>query len=460
MIHQWMAKSLLLLSFFQVLSLCGVEYHAYFNRYEGATYKDPYRGISKQGHDLEEVILQSIKKAQKRVYLAVQEFRLPRIALALAELKAKGVDVRVVIENNYNNSPKSYWSQLSEQAQNVSSAERLKDLFLFIDLNGNRIITHEERSKRDALYILRKASIPVKDDTYDNSKGSGLMHHKFVIIDDEELILSSANFTMSGIHGDYHEASSYGNHNALIKVNDAREMVSSFENEFYYLWGAGFNGVPRFGVSKPYRGAIPIPRRRASAEVQFSPAARGVSWSQTTNGLIAKTLSKARSEVLMSLFVFSDQGITDALLDRKKKNPAMSIELITESKFAYRPYSESLDLWGLELYDEFCLRDQDNLPWTTPYLRQRVLAGVAKHSPHDLLHHKFAVVDQRYVIFGSHNWTESANYLNDEFVVIIDDAKIAREFRTEFFRLRKEARFGAPRTLLQRIQDQREICYP
>ena len=37
----------------------------------------------------------------------------------------------------------------------------------------------------------------------------------------------------------------------------------------------------------------------------------------------------------------------------------------------------------------------------------------------DLLHDKFAVIDNKTVITGSHNWSEAANHGNDETLIVI-----------------------------------------
>jgi phosphatidylserine/phosphatidylglycerophosphate/cardiolipin synthase-like enzyme len=45
-----------------------------------------------------------------------------------------------------------------------------------------------------------------------------------------------------------------------------------------------------------------------------------------------------------------------------------------------------------------------------------------------LLHHKFAVIDGRYVVTGSYNWTESAERRNRENLVILDCPEVANAF--------------------------------
>jgi phosphatidylserine/phosphatidylglycerophosphate/cardiolipin synthase-like enzyme len=51
------------------------------------------------------------------------------------------------------------------------------------------------------------------------------------------------------------------------------------------------------------------------------------------------------------------------------------------------------------------------------------------------LHHKFIVVDQRIVITGSMNYSTNAEVSNDENVIIIDNAEIARLYLQEFERV-------------------------
>ena len=51
------------------------------------------------------------------------------------------------------------------------------------DTDKDGSLSDAEISSGDALAIVREAGIPMIDDTADGSKGSGLMHHKFIVID-------------------------------------------------------------------------------------------------------------------------------------------------------------------------------------------------------------------------------------------------------------------------------------
>ena len=63
--------------------------------------------------------------------------------------------------------------------------------------------------------------------------------------------------------------------------------------------------------------------------------------------------------------------------------------------------------------------------------------GVPEQS---LMHHKFAVFDERLVVTGSYNWTNSEEHANYENIIILDDPGVVNRFRQEFLRLWREAR--------------------
>ena len=51
------------------------------------------------------------------------------------------------------------------------------------------------------------------------------------------------------------------------------------------------------------------------------------------------------------------------------------------------------------------------------------------------MHHKVFIIDEKIVIFGSYNFSQSAETRNDENILIIYNAAIAQQFIKEFERV-------------------------
>ena len=123
--------------------------------------------------------------------IAIQELTLPQISQALIEAKKRGVQVRVMLENDYSNP----WSEQHLSDLSVHNRRRHRQLELVADSNRDSRLTHQERLAGDAIALLKRGGIAVINDTEDGSRGSGLMHHKFVVVDRFLVITGSANFT-------------------------------------------------------------------------------------------------------------------------------------------------------------------------------------------------------------------------------------------------------------------------
>ncbi|GAH83975.1 unnamed protein product, partial [marine sediment metagenome] len=52
-----------------------------------------------------------------------------------------------------------------------------------------------------------------------------------------------------------------------------------------------------------------------------------------------------------------------------------------------------------------------------------------------IMHHKFAIIDNRLLLTGSYNWTFSANNRNDENLMVIDDPELIEIFQNQFVNL-------------------------
>ncbi|MBE9032657.1 helix-hairpin-helix domain-containing protein [filamentous cyanobacterium LEGE 11480] len=420
----------------------------YTNHNPANRFTDRYRQQTRFGDDLEQIIIDAINSATSSIDIAVQELRLPGIAQTLQKQHRQGIRIRVILENSYRKAH-SKFSAAELAAIPDRSRNRIIEGRRLIDRNNNGQLSPTEAAQNDALVILEQANIPLIDDTADGSKGSGLMHHKFVVIDGQRTIVTSANFTMSDMVGDFASEHSRGNPNTLLDITSPK-LAAIFLEEFNLLWGDGPGGQTdsKFGTKKPHRSAKTITIDNTIVKIQFSPAKAKIPWAETTNGLIAKQLQTAKQSIDLALFVFSDQQLVNAM-EPLHKNGIKTRALI-DSGFIYRPYSEALDMLGVTLASKACKLEPGNAPWQQPMK----LVGTPRLAPGDLLHHKFGIIDQHTVIIGSQNWTEAANRGNDEFALTIVNPTVAAHYQREFDRLAEGAYFGLPPAIQKKVKAQ------
>ncbi|MDJ0598181.1 MAG: DUF655 domain-containing protein [Crocosphaera sp.] len=428
-----------------------IEVYFNLNQAQGFNYRDPYRHIDRPGDNLETIIIDTINSAQSTIDIAVQEFQLPNIAKALVQQAEKGVKIRIILENIYHQSIKDVNSQMVRE-MDTRERQKYDQYFEFIDINNDNKISPNELNQRDALTILRQGNISIIDDTEDGSKGTGLMHHKFIIVDSEIIIVTSANFTLSGIHGDFNNDKTRGNANNLLKI-ESPELAQLFTEEFNLMWGDGQGGKKdsQFGINKLKRLPKTITIGQSQVTVKFSPNSSKDDWKMTTNGLIGSILNQAQSSINLALFVFSDQNIANTL--ERKNNQAIKIKALIDPDFAFRYYSEGLDMLGVALSNN-CKYEVDNKPW-----QQSInTVGIANLPQGDKLHHKFAIIDDNIVMTGSHNWSASANYQNDETLLVIKNPLITQHYQQEFNRLYNDSTLGITEKINKKIQKDIKNC--
>ena len=418
----------------------------YFNhRDTGDTkYTDDYRNVTRTGDNLEAVVIQAIEQAESSIDVAVQELQLPGIALALAQQAQKGIEVRVILDNKYSRAISSFsTSEITKLPPR--ERDRLLQYFQLIDVDNNGVLNSQEINNRDALIVLENASIPLIDDTADGSKGSGLMHHKFMVIDGKTVIVGSTNFTLSGIHGDLGNLDTRGNVNHLLVINN-RELAQLFTEEFNYMWRDR-----EFGLSKKFRSPRSISWDNTKIQIQFSPISSKQDWSLSANGLIGQTLDNANKSIDLALFVFSDQNLADILQDKQQQG--IKIKTLIDRDFIFRYYSEALDMLGVAMLNK-CQYETNNNPWKNTIKT----VGTANLETGDKLHYKIAIIDNNTIITGSQNWSAAANYHNDEAVLIIKNETVAKHFQQEFARLYQNANLGLPEQIVSKIKQQRKEC--
>jgi phosphatidylserine/phosphatidylglycerophosphate/cardiolipin synthase-like enzyme len=253
--------------------------------------------------------------------------------------------------------------------------------------DSDTINNTRDQAIQKALSIVSSAGIEIVPD-----ERQAIMHHKFAVRDGEEVWTGSWNLTT----GD-----TYRLNNNAARIRSA-ELALAFKNEFEQMF------VRRtFGGSKA-KGTFPAPIAVGDARVQplFSPG-DGVATR------IADRVSQARSSVLFMAFSFTHDAIGRAVLDRAQAG--VDVHGVFETTGSNTRFSEfgAMKEAGLDVY-------QDGNPY--------------------VMHHKVFVVDDRTVIFGSFNFSESADRENDENCLIVDDPVLAAEFRQEFDRVLRVAK--------------------
>ena len=418
-----------------------------FNHREDSHYRSPLDGRERNGDDLEALLLEAINGAQNEILVAVQELSLPRLAQALARQHRRGLRVRVVLENSYS----TPWSEQHEAGLSPHLRQRRQQLMAMADRNRDGQLSLEELQQGDAVAILQQAGVPLIDDTADGSKGSGLMHSKYLVVDRAVVITGSTNFTASCIHGDAGAPQSRGNVNHLLRF-ESPALAKHFSSDFERMWGDGPGGAAdsRFGLAKQSGPASSVMVGRTPVQVLFAP--QPLSSPDHGLRLIATTLAGAATRVDLALFVFSAQSLTEVV--RTLQASGVQLRLVADPGFASRSFSEVLDLLGVALADRTCKLEANNKP-----LQQAAEGvGVPRLANGDKLHHKFAVIDNRTVITGSFNWSPSAAHQNDEVLLVIDSPLLAAHFTREMDRLWKGAELGINARLERKLGENRRRC--
>jgi phosphatidylserine/phosphatidylglycerophosphate/cardiolipin synthase-like enzyme len=296
-------------------------------------------GEAGTGLAVESALVDSIASADQSIDLALYSFSLPTIADALIAASVRGVQVRLVME-----------------ADNMDSYQ------------VNRLLG---------------AGIPIQGDS-----SEGLMHNKFVIIDDREVWTGSLNLTITGAQEDA---------NNLIRLTSP-ELVIDYSVEFEAMYANGLFGDQHW-PDTPY----PLLSIDGTALEAFFPPNDGAS------SRLIELINEADESVIFLASNFTSDPLSQALLMAQERGVAVS-----------------------------GLMDADNAVSDTGSDYQLLLdAGIPVMLDKDpgSMHHKVLIIDHAIVVLGSYNYTASAEKRNDENLLIIHSPELAARFLKEYQRL-------------------------
>lgn len=211
-----------------------------------------------------------------------------------------------------------------------------------------------------------------------------LMHNKFMILDNKTVITGSMNFSYTGLSG--------FNSNAIAIIN-SKDVSKLYKAEFEQMLSGKFhNQKSKLNLTNSFELG------KTHLEIYFSPYDKAMQ-------AVIPIIDRAKSYIYIPTFLITHNDLTNALIRAKQRGVDIKI-IIDANNTATRNSKHSL------------LR-QNKIP-----LKTENYAGK--------MHSKSIIVDDKYVITGSMNFSNSGENKNDENMLIIENPQLAKFYR-EFF---------------------------
>lgn len=234
---------------------------------------------------------------------------------------------------------------------------------------------------------MQMASIPIAW-----QETSAFLHSKFAVIDNTVVWMGSWNFTVNG---------TYRNNNNLLRIT----IPPVVEN--YAVEAAQMVTDERFGTNKRVLTPNPVVvwDNAVTIETYFSPQ----------DGAMQHILDRiyaAQQNIHFISFSYTSDDIGLAMLEQHQSG--VHVQGIFESRNARG------------LGSEFAMLKEAGV-------------DVVEDGNCYTMHHKVIVIDEATVITGSYNFTNRAENVNDENLVIIEDPLLATHYLKEFARVYTQA---------------------
>lgn len=211
-----------------------------------------------------------------------------------------------------------------------------------------------------------------------------LMHNKFMIFDDSKVFTGSMNFSKTGLSG--------FNSNCTIFMNSV-EIARIYKEEFEQM----ING--KFHASKIQVKHKAVQVGDIKITPLFSPKDKAI-----TNNIIP-LIDKAKHYIYIPAFIITHDELANALIRAKKRN--VTVKIITDATNANASRSK------------------------INFLRTAgILVKVENYA--GKMHSKSIIIDDKYTIAGSMNFSNSGENKNDENCLIIESERLARYYRGFF----------------------------
>jgi phosphatidylserine/phosphatidylglycerophosphate/cardiolipin synthase-like enzyme len=253
-----------------------------------------------------------------------------------------------------------------------------------------RFVTETDYLKDSGVTALRNVGVVAVDD-----QRSALMHNKFMVFDHKAVWTGSMNFT---------ENCAYHNDNNGVYIEDAK-LAENYTTKMNWL-----HDQRKFGAAPSKSDHIPNPLITLSNGTQVE---NYFSTHDHPATHVIDTLKLAKKSIHFLAFSFTHEGISQAMMDCNTAGAEIAgVFEKTQTASGHSAYFKMHDA-KLPVYLDANPRN---------------------------MHHKVIIIDGEIVIFGSFNFSDSADKSNDENLLIVYNRAVAAKFEEEFQRVYKLAK--------------------
>ena len=217
----------------------------------------------------------------------------------------------------------------------------------------------------------------------------GIMHNKFFVIDKSIVWTGSTNISSSCM--------TYNANNSLLI--SSKDLANLYSQEFNQMYEQ-----EKFHQAKqiiPNNEHIKL-KNGSFVSIYFSPEHKAI------KQCILPLIESSQKRIYITMFYFTRNDIAQALVDAHKRG--VEIKMIIDASGAQGSYSRHDILRKAEI-------------------------PVKVENWGGKMHTKTALIDDKYLIVGSLNWTGAAENDNDENTVLIEDTNLMQQYETEFNKL-------------------------
>ncbi len=300
--------------------------------------------------DVCKLLVNKISNAKNSIDIAAYAWdNIPNINTAIKKAKENGVKIRFVFDEYYTKSKETY--------------------------PDKQIIASEAD---EFMSDLNKKSSSLSDQ---------LMHNKFMIFDENEVITGSMNYTYTGLSG--------FNGNSILDIK-SKDVAKLYKAEFEQMLSGKFH-ADKTSTGNINHFAVDGARIR----VYFSPYDNAAKY-------LVELINEAKTYVYVPTFLVTHADISAALV--RAKSRGVDVKIIIDANNTSSRHTKHNDL------------RKKGVP-----LKTEVFAGK--------LHSKSLIIDDKFTVIGSMNFSFSGNNKNDENMVIIEDEQIAKIYKYFFLYL-------------------------